>query len=65
MLTPVQDGGWERLHNPTWLPLVIHRMVGNLMIAGYTPCGLRRLASWSPGEPALQPYYHHLLNRAG
>ena len=35
MLTPVDgDGPWKRLLNPTWLPLALHRMGGNFMIAG-------------------------------
>ncbi|HNA46568.1 MAG TPA: hypothetical protein PK312_05260 [Nitrospira sp.] len=64
MLTPVQEGGtWERLFTPTWLPLVIHRMVGNLMIAGYTLAAYGAWRVWSPGEPALKPYYQHLLSR--
>ncbi|MGC3974495.1 MAG: hypothetical protein QM771_08960 [Nitrospira sp.] len=64
MLTPVQDAGmWERLLNPTWLPLVIHRMVGNLVIAGYTLAAYGAWRASNPGDPALQSYYQHLLHR--
>ncbi|ULA58701.1 MAG: conserved membrane protein of unknown function [Nitrospira sp.] len=64
MLTPVQEAGmWERLHNPTWLPLVIHRMVGNFMIAGYTLAAYGAWRASKPGDPGLEPYYQHLLYR--
>ncbi|MCW5798655.1 MAG: hypothetical protein KIT40_09155 [Nitrospira sp.] len=64
MLTPVEAGGmWERLNSPTWLPLVIHRMVGNLMIAGYSLAAYGAWRAWSPRDPTLQPYYRHLLYR--
>ncbi|ULA67800.1 MAG: conserved membrane protein of unknown function [Nitrospira sp.] len=64
MLTPVPDVGmWERLLNPTWLPLVLHRMVANLMIAGYTLAAYGAWRARTPGDRAFQPYYHHLLNR--
>ena len=44
MLTPVEQAGtWERLWNPTWLPLALHRMGGNFMIAGY---GLAAYGAW-------------------
>ena len=62
MLTPVEQAGtWERLWNPTWLPLALHRMGGNFMIAGY---GLAAYGAWRAGgfEPqSLRPYYAHLF----
>ena len=44
MLTPVQgDSQWELLLNPTWLPLALHRFIGNFVIAGYAAAGY---AAW-------------------
>lgn len=44
MLTPTQtDGAWSRLANPTWVPLVAHRFLGNLVMAGYVVAGY---AAW-------------------
>ncbi len=64
MLTPVQDAGmWDRLHNPTWLPLVVHRMVGNFMIAGYALAAYGAWRAGNSGDRSSQPYYHHLLHR--
>lgn len=40
MLTPRASGGpWERLFNPTWIPLVLHRFIGNLVLAGFVIAG--------------------------
>ncbi len=61
MLTPTQaDGAWSRLANPTWGPLVAHRFLGNLVMAGYVVAGYAawRLAS-ARGENA--DYYARLL----
>ena len=44
MLTPVdRNGSWTNMLNPTWLPLVVHRFGGNLVLAGYVMAGY---AAW-------------------
>ena len=44
MLTPAPaDDAWNRLANPTWVPLVAHRFLGNLVMAGYVLAGY---AAW-------------------
>ena len=61
MLTPTRaDGAWSRLTNPTWGPLVMHRFLGNLVMAGYVMAGYAawRLAA-ARGENA--DYYARLL----
>ncbi|MGH7229948.1 MAG: cytochrome ubiquinol oxidase subunit I [Nitrospiraceae bacterium] len=62
MLTPATgEARWSRLFNPTWIPLVMHRFVGNLVLAGYAIAGY---AAWRLGQPAAhadEPYYLHLL----
>jgi cytochrome bd-type quinol oxidase subunit 1 len=61
MLTPAQaDGAWSRFANPTWGPLVLHRFLGNLVMAGYVMAGYAawRLAA-ARGEDA--DYYARLL----
>lgn len=48
MLTPATaDDAWSRLANPTWGPLIAHRLFGNLVMAGYVMAGYAawRLAS--------------------
>ena len=63
MLTPVdKTGTWERLANPTWIPLALHRMGGNFMIAGYS---LAAYGAWRAGRPSdrsSRPYYGHLFS---
>lgn len=62
MLTPVdKDGIWAPLWNPTWLPLALHRMGGNFMIAGYTIAAYGAWRARSPEPTSLQPYYRHLF----
>jgi cytochrome bd-type quinol oxidase subunit 1 len=40
MLTPDSHGSpWSKLLNPTWLPLVFHRFIGNLVVAGFLITG--------------------------
>ena len=62
MLTPVDhDGIWAPLWNPTWIPLALHRMGGNFMIAGYTIAAYGAWQARSPETASLQPYYRHLF----
>ncbi|MDR4493465.1 MAG: cytochrome ubiquinol oxidase subunit I [Nitrospirales bacterium] len=63
MMTPVEgETGWARLWNPTWVPLLVHRFFGNLVIAGYV---MAAYAGWRLWNPSLQPnhveYYLTLL----
>lgn len=61
MLTPVSVGdAWDRLANPTWVPLIAHRFFGNLVMAGYVLAGYAawRLAA-AQGDDA--EYYVRLL----
>ncbi|MBX3300672.1 MAG: cytochrome ubiquinol oxidase subunit I [Nitrospira sp.] len=61
MLTPAPaDDVWSRLANPTWIPLIVHRFLGNLVMAGYVMAGYAawRLAA-ARGEDV--DYYVHLL----
>jgi hypothetical protein len=65
MLTPVhQEGGWAKLMNPTWLPLVIHRFFGNLVMAGYVLAGY---AAWQYGNHAVREHesYYAVLFKSG
>lgn len=62
MLTPVNESGtWESLRNPTWLPLALHRMGGNFMIAGYAIAAYGGWRSRDPDPNTLRPYYRHLF----
>lgn len=62
MLTPRTNGGpWERLYNPTWIPLVLHRFIGNLVLAGFVIAGY---AGWRLRKHAGGPdesYYAQFL----
>jgi len=61
MLTPATgDDAWSRLANPTWAPLVVHRFVGNLVMAGYVVAGY---AAWrlSAARGEEVDYYVRLL----
>mgnify|MGYP001497376648 CR=1 FL=1 len=61
MLTPsTGDGAWSRLANPTWAPLVVHRFLGNLVMAGYVVAGY---AAWrlSAARAEDVDYYVRLL----
>jgi cytochrome d ubiquinol oxidase subunit I len=65
MLTPETDGGpWGRLLNPTWLPLVVHRFFGNLVLAGFAMAGY---AGWRLSKQHGRPdeSYYALLLRTG
>ncbi|HEY6085526.1 MAG TPA: cytochrome ubiquinol oxidase subunit I [Nitrospira sp.] len=63
MLTPVTDGStWANLWNPTWSALVLHRLVGELMMAGYV---IAAYGAWRFGRPrdnAHREYYVLLFN---
>jgi cytochrome bd-type quinol oxidase subunit 1 len=59
MLTPGSaDGG---MFNPTWMPLVIHRFVGNLIIAGYAMAGYAAWRLGRIGQREEEPYYRHMF----
>jgi hypothetical protein len=61
MLTPATaDDAWSRLANPTWAPLVVHRFLGNLVMAGYVVTGY---AAWrlSAARGEDVDYYARLL----
>ncbi len=61
MLTPATaDDTWSRLANPTWAPLVVHRFLGNLVMAGYVVAGY---AAWrlSAAREEDVDYYVRLL----
>ncbi len=61
MLTPATgNDAWSRLANPTWAPLVVHRFLGNLVMAGYVVAGY---AAWrlSAARGEDVDYYVRLL----
>jgi cytochrome bd-type quinol oxidase subunit 1 len=62
MLTPVDgESTWANLWNPTWLTLALHRLVGELVMAGYV---LGAYGAWRVGRPqdkAHQAYYEVVL----
>ncbi|HET6675737.1 MAG TPA: hypothetical protein VFG71_10375, partial [Nitrospiraceae bacterium] len=62
MLTPSEPGAsGASLLNHTWLPLVVHRFVGNLLIAGYA---IAAYGAWRGGrveDHEYQDYYRHLF----
>lgn|GEM_PF-1463574 len=62
MLTPVETSSpWENLLNPTWIALVIHRLFGDFVFAGFALTGY---AGWMLGrreDPAETLYYGSLL----
>lgn len=61
MLTPTERSGtWTNLLNPTWLPLVLHRLIGDVVVAGYV---IAAYGAWRAGRPAEEPhrpYYGYL-----
>ena len=62
MLTPVESRtSWGYLWNQTWLPLMIHRLIGDLLIAGYA---IAAYGAWRIGrveDRAQRHYYSHLF----
>ena len=62
MLTPdVAGGSWARLMNPTWMPLVVHRFFGNLVLAGYAMAGYAGWRLMTPRGREDESYYLQLL----
>lgn len=63
MMTPVEgDNGWTRLWNPTWVPLMVHRFFGNLVIAGYVMATYAGWRLWKQsGQKKDEAYYLTLL----
>jgi hypothetical protein len=62
MLTPVdKHGSWDPLWNPTWIPLALHRMGGNFMIAGYSLSAYGAWRARSQEQAPLLAYYRHLF----
>ena len=62
MLTPVEGAtSWDNMWNPTWGPLLLHRMVGNLLIAGYAIAAYGAWRSRRHQDLIERPYYLHLL----
>jgi cytochrome bd-type quinol oxidase subunit 1 len=49
MLTPVDGAStWANVWNPTWLPLALHRLMGELVMAGYV---IAAYGAWRLGRP--------------
>jgi len=62
MLTPITEPGyWSRLLNPTWAPLVIHRLGGDFVLSGYAVAGYGAWRLGSQSEDADKLYYRGLL----
>ena len=67
MLTPRDESGWSHVLNMTWVPLVLHRLGGDLVMAGY---GLAAYAAWRlwktrPSDRVGDPSYYNLLLKTG
>ncbi len=62
MLTPVEGRTtWANLFNPTWMSLMLHRFVGNLVMAGYV---IAAYGAWRAGRPQdgdHRDYYAFLI----
>jgi hypothetical protein len=62
MLTPVESGtSWGYLLNPTWVPLMLHRLVGDVLIAGYVIAAYGAWRSGRPEDRDHHKYYLHLF----
>jgi hypothetical protein len=62
MLTPVEAGtSWGYLWNPTWVPLMLHRLVGDLLIAGYVIAAYGAWRSGRAEDRDHHEYYMHLF----
>jgi cytochrome bd-type quinol oxidase subunit 1 len=65
MLTPVKGGsGWDKLWNPTWISLALHRLVGELAMGGFV---IAAYAAWRLGRPSPEhtPEYYRLMFMVG
>jgi len=62
MLTPVRgETTWNNLWNPTWLSLGLHRLIGELAMAGYV---IAAYGAWQVGRPNGQnkhDYYRFVI----
>jgi cytochrome bd-type quinol oxidase subunit 1 len=62
MLTPVRGvSGWNNLWNPTWLSLGLHRLIGELAMAGFV---IAAYAAWRLGRPNVhneREYYRFMF----
>ncbi|HEY7129921.1 MAG TPA: cytochrome ubiquinol oxidase subunit I [Nitrospira sp.] len=62
MLTPVKGASpWDNLWNPTWLSLGLHRLVGELAMAGFV---IAAYAAWRLGRPNAEhtrEYYQYMF----
>jgi hypothetical protein len=62
MLTPVEGGTtWENLLNPTWGSLMLHRFVGELVMAGYVVAAYGAWRAARPQDLAHRDYYKFLI----
>jgi cytochrome bd-type quinol oxidase subunit 1 len=65
MLTPVKGGsGWDKLWNPTWISLALHRLVGELAMGGFV---IAAYAAWRLGRPSPEhtPEYYRWMFMVG
>jgi hypothetical protein len=66
MLTPVEgEDGWDRLWNPTWIPLMVHRFFGNLVIAGYVMAAYAGWRFWKLSPRHQDEDYYAMLIKTG
>lgn len=66
MLTPVEgESGWARLWNPTWVPLMVHRFFGNLVIAGYVMAAYAGWRLWKHSSQQRDHEYYLMLLKSG
>lgn len=66
MLTPVEgESGWARLWNPTWVPLMVHRFFGNLVIAGYVMAAYAGWRLWKRSHQEIDRGYYLMLLKTG
>jgi hypothetical protein len=66
MLTPVEgESGWARLMNPTWVPLIVHRFFGNLVIGGYVMAAYAGWRLWKNSPNQTDQAYYLMLLKTG
>lgn len=62
MLTPPDGGGnWKNLMNPTWVPLVIHRLFGNFVFGGFAIAAYAAFMLGRRSGHPDEPYYLYLM----